>query len=76
MIYRLGKFSIDSLLRIRWMQLEFFEKSKDNVHVEKLRSSALNAVGIIFTISDRKVSKNRSEDIEFSDIRVSDFLRV
>ena len=53
-----------------------FRKIEDNVHVEKLRSSALNAVGIIFTISDRKVSKKYSEDIDFSDIRVCDFFRL
>ena len=44
--------------------------------IGKLSSRASNAVRTIFAISDRKVSKNRSEDIDFSDILVSDFLRL
>ena len=44
--------------------------------VGKLRSRAWNGVGTIFEISDRKVSKNRSEDIDFSDIHVNDYLRL
>ena len=44
--------------------------------VGKLRSKASNVVRMIFAISDRKVSKYRSEDMDFSDIRVSDFLHL
>ena len=44
--------------------------------IGKLSSRAFDDIPSDFTISDRKVSKNRSEDIDFSDIRVSDFLRL
>ena len=44
--------------------------------VRKLRTRALNAIETVFAISDRKVPKNRSEDIDFSDLRVNDFFRL